>query len=197
LPLPTAPQTVSTRPCISMAKTLAADINTSLTTAANEAVDDAIAEVFVKTVNKAVKDQAKKLERTFAAAVNDAVRDRVKNLQAVHKRTMENKKATEIRIDKAVKKAVLEAKIKEMEFAILVGREMYNKLKSDYAGPEHRLYGLDGHLHERMDEWKKILAEHEEAQEEKVQTERGTVKRGSKHQLPHLLKPIPHRTLRC
>ncbi|KAG9555655.1 WD40 repeat-like protein, partial [Aureobasidium melanogenum] len=170
LPPPTTtPQIVSTRLAISMERTLIDDINTSLTTAANEAVDDAIAEVFIDTINKAVKEQAKKLERTFAAAVNDAVRDRVKKLQAGHKRTMEiRENAMEVQIDKAVEKAVLEAKIKEMEWAILIGREMYNRVKKDYAGPEHRLYALYEHFHERMDEWKKELAEHEEAQEEKV-----------------------------
>ncbi|KAH0154460.1 hypothetical protein KCU67_g9051, partial [Aureobasidium melanogenum] len=166
LPPPTTtPQIVFTRLAISMERTLIDDINTSLTTAANEAVDDAIAEVLIDTINKAVKEQAKKLERTFTAAVNDAVRDRVKNMQAVHKRTMEtNKKATEIRIDKAVKKAVLEAKIEEMEFAILIEREFCNKVEWDDSDPKSCLFSLDEYFHERMDEWKKELAEHEEVQ---------------------------------
>jgi hypothetical protein len=93
-----------------MDKFLSDAINTALTAAANKAVDATIREAFTATIDKAVKTQAKKLDKAFAAAVDNAVADRLDHLNALVQ------KATEIRIDKAVKKAVLEAKIEEVCF---------------------------------------------------------------------------------
>lgn len=91
-----------------MQNSLSDTINTALTAAATEAVDSTIREAFAKTIDKAVKIQAKKLDKAFAAAVDDAVTCRLGLLNAVRK------KETDMRIDKAVKKAVLEAKIEEV-----------------------------------------------------------------------------------
>lgn len=85
-------------------------INTALTKAANAAIDASVEEIFTTAIEKAVKERAKKMERTFIAAVNAAVRRQTKKLEAAHR------KATEVRIAKAVKKAVLEAKIGEVCF---------------------------------------------------------------------------------
>ncbi|KAH0151615.1 hypothetical protein KCU67_g10184, partial [Aureobasidium melanogenum] len=145
-----------------MQNSLSDTINTALTAAATEAVDAAIREAFAKTIDKAVKTQAKKLDKAFAAAVDDAVTCRLGLLDAVRK------KETDMRIDKAVKKAVLDARIEEMEYAIRIEREFYGQVHSGDADAKNCLFSLDEYFHERMDEWKKELAEHEEVQEEKV-----------------------------
>ncbi|KAG9585055.1 hypothetical protein KCU77_g10179, partial [Aureobasidium melanogenum] len=145
-----------------MQNSLSDAINTALTAAATEAVGAAIREAFAKTIDKTVKIQAKKLDKAFAAAVDEAVTCRSGLLDAVRQ------KETDMRIDKAVKKAVLEAKIEEREFAILIERELYDKVESGDADPKNCLFRLDEHFHDRMDGWKKELAEYEEAQEEKV-----------------------------
>lgn len=64
--------------------------------------------MFTAAIETAVKERAKKMERTFVAAVNDAVRRQMKKLEAA------NRKATEVKIAKNVKTAVLEARIKEV-----------------------------------------------------------------------------------
>ncbi|KAG9659588.1 hypothetical protein KCU64_g3758, partial [Aureobasidium melanogenum] len=111
-----------------------------------------------KTIDNAVKDQAKRLKKAFAAAVTR----RLDRLNVVRQ------KETEMRIDKAVKKAVLDARVEEMEFAIELESEFCDKVESDDADPKNRLFSLDEYFHMRMDEWKNELAELGEVQEEKV-----------------------------
>ncbi|KAG9681943.1 hypothetical protein KCU69_g12097, partial [Aureobasidium melanogenum] len=141
-----------------MQNSLSDAINTALTAAATEAVDATITELFAKTIDNAVKDQAKRLKKAFAAAVTR----RLDHLNAVRQ------KETEMRIDKAVKKAVLDARVEEMEFAIELESEFCDKVESDDADPKNRLFSLDEYFHMRMDEWKNELAELGEVQEEKV-----------------------------
>lgn len=55
-----------------------------------------------------------------------------------------------------------------MEYAIRIEREFYGQVHSGDADAKNCLFSLDEYFHERMDEWKKELAEHEEVQQEKV-----------------------------